>query len=414
MAQGIQRLTDAEVRAAKPNPSGKPRVLSDGGGLRLLVHPNGSKYWQFRTAKGGKETSLQVGIYPDMSMAEARVKATELRRQLAEGLNLVTERKLAEVKRKASDAATFRSVADELVSVKRRNGTSESYMKKISGALEANLLPKLGEMPIQRIESALLKEILRPIEARGSLDMLRFVLRLSGEVFDLAKANGQFAGDNPAHALRSNVFAKHRRGQMNALPWEDMPGFLHRLDGFRGEYATACCVRLMMLTAARPGEVRQAKWAEFDLKKARWSIPAERMKLRREHRIPLATQAVEMLRKLQEITGDSEYLFPGQVGSKNPVLSDMALLKAVRRTAACEDVDAHGFRAVFRSHAEESGKWSFDVMEAALAHGKKNAVVGAYARATHYDARAKLAQWYADELDRLKKGGAVVPIHSAA
>jgi integrase len=349
-----------------------------------------------------------------MGVAEARGKASEVRKQLAEGLNPVTERKIAAVRRNAAKAATFKAVAEELLVAKRRNGKSDSYLKKIEGAFTANLYADMGEIPIQRIESALLKQALRPIEARGSLDMLRFVLRIAGEVFDLAKANGQFQGDNPAHALRANVFAEHKRGQMVALPWNEMPGFLHRLDGCYGEFATICCIRLMLLTAARPGEARQAKWREFDLKGACWTIPAERMKLRKEHRVPLAHQTIAMLKELQEITGSGDYLFPGQRGSKTPVLSDMALLKAVRRTAGHERVDAHGFRAVFRTHAEESGKWSFEVMEAALAHGKKSTVVGSYARATHYEQRKKLAQWYADELDLIKAGGKVIAVDFAA
>lgn len=414
MAQGIQRLADAEVRSAKPGVSGKPRILNDGGGLRLLVHPNGRKYWQFRTAQGGKETTLQLGIYPDMGVAEARAKASDVRKQLAEGLNPVTERKIAAVRRDAAKATTFKAVAEELLSAKKRNGKSASYLKKIEGAFTANLFPDLGDMPIQRIESAFLKQVLRPIEARGSLDMLKFVLRIAGEVFDLAKANGQFSGDNPAHALRANVFAEHKKGQMVALPWAEMPGFLHRLDGCYGEFATICCVRLMLLTAVRPGEARQAKWQEFDLEGACWTIPSERMKLRKEHRVPLSRQAIEMLKVLRNVTGAGDYLFPGQRGAKTLVLSDMALLKAVRRTAGHDGVDAHGFRAVFRTHAEESGKWSFEVMEAALAHGKKSAVVGSYARATHYEQRKKLAQWYADELDRLKGGGKVIAVDFAA
>lgn len=414
MARGIHRLDPITVRQEKPDPAGKSRILPDGGGLRLLIRPNGDKYWQFRTASGGKETTLQVGIYPDMGLADARARAAEIRQQISAGLNPALERKLDAIRRLADRETTFKAVADELVDVKRRNGSSESYVDKITGALESNLFPKLGPMPIKRIDAALLKGVLRPIEARGSLDMLRFVLRIAGEVFDLAKTDRRFEGDNPAHALKVNVFAKHKKGKMAALPWGDMAGFLHRLDGCYGEFATICCVRLMMLTATRPGEARGARWGEFDLDSACWTIAAERMKGRKAHRVPLAHQTVAMLRKLRDVTGTGHYLFPGQRGAKTPTLSDMALLKAVRRTAGHNDVDAHGFRAVFRTHAEESGLWSFEVMEAALAHGKKDAVVGSYARATHYTQRAKLAQWYADELDRVKRGGEVIPLHGTA
>jgi len=414
MARGKELLTAVEVTQAKPNPSGAARILADGGGLRLVVKPNGTKHWQFRTAKGGKETSLQLGTFPVMSLAEARREANRLREQQAAGLDPLLERRMAAVRHQAEKEATFRVVADELLDVKRRNGRSQSYLDKIESALTANLYPKLGKVPIQQIEAPYLKEILRPIEARGSLDMLGFMLRIAGEVFDLAKANGQFKGDNPARSLKSNVFQRHTKGQMAALPWGEMNGFLHRLDGCYGQFSTICCLRLMILTSTRPGEARGARWAEFDLDAACWAIPAQRMKRRKEHRIPLARQTVAMLRELRQVTGDGEYLFPGQAGAKSPVITDMTVLKAVRRTAGHDNVDAHGFRAVFRTHAEESGRWPFEVMEAALAHGKQNQTVASYARATHYEQRSKLAQWYADELDAVKRGGTVIAISSAA
>lgn len=414
MAQGLERLSAVEVKQAKPDPSGKARILADGGGLRLVIRANGAKYWQFKTAKGGKETTLQLGVFPTVSLSDARKGAQELREQQSGGLDIVTERRLGAIDRKVKQDTTFQSVVDELVAVKKKNGISASYAEKLEGAIKANLTPKLGAMPIQKIEAPYLKEILRPIEARGSLDMLGFVLRIAGETFDLAKSNGTFKGDNPAHVLRSNVFTKHKRGHMAALEWSEMNGYMHRLDACRGTFANIACLRLILLTAARPGEARGARWAEFDLAKACWTIPAERMKSRKIHRIPLARQAVAMLRELHQLTGEGEYLFPGKLGAASPIVSDMAILKAVRRTAGHDNVDAHGFRATFRTHAEDSGLWSFEVMEAALAHGKKDQVVASYARATHYDQRVKLAQWYADQLDAVKNGGQVIQLQPAA
>lgn len=413
MAQARARLSAVEVRQAKPDPTGKTRILPDGGGLRLLIHPNGAKYWQFRTSRGGKETILQLGHFPEIDLATARDLAEDMRKKSKAGLNLTTERKLERLNRDAEAAVTFRAVAEELLSVKKKNGISDSYYNKIEGAFEANIYPSLGDIPIARIEPALLKSELRPIEARGSLDMLRFVLQITGEVFDLAKADGRFKGDNPALALRKNVFARHKKSNMKALPWNEMTGFLHRLDGFHGEFTTACCIRLLLWTATRPGEARKAQWSEINFDKACWNIPAERMKLRREHKIPLPRQAITMLKTLQSVTGHKDHLFPAQRGSKAEAVSDMAILKAIRRTVGHDEVDAHGFRAVFRTHAGESLRWPEPVLEAALAHGKKNAVVGAYDRATHYQERKKLMQWYADELDALLKGN-VRPLSAAA
>lgn len=404
MGQGIERLSAVEVKNSKPN-LGKARILPDGGGLRMMITASGSKYWQFRSKVGGKETTLQLGVYPRMSLAEARLEAHRLRRQKDDGLNPAQERKLETVQRKAENSATFEAVAKRLIEAKVMNGISDAYLKKVHRGLRANLYNDLGQLPIHKITSPLLKETLMAIQRRGSTDMLRFVLRLSGEVFDYAKSEGLFSGDNPAHALRRNVFAQHRAEHMKSLDWSSMNGFLNRLETCSGEFATRCCAQLTVFTACRPGEARGAKWSEINLDDASWTIPAERMKGRKVHVIPLSRQAVAMLSALKEVTGHREYLFPSQRGTKTPMLSDMALLKCVRRADGPDSkITVHGFRAVFRTHAEESGRWSFDVMEAALSHGKNNAVVAAYARATHYGERKKLAQWYADQLDEVKRG----------
>jgi integrase len=275
------------------------------------------------------------------------------------------------------------------------------------------LFPLIGDLPIQEISSSILKAALKPIEARGKLDLLADALRISKEVFNLAKSDDRYIGDNPAEALKTNIFPKHRGQNRKALPWAEMNGFLHRLDAGRLQTETTSCIKLLMTTGTRPGESREARWAEFDLEAAKWTIPAERMKSRKEHCVPLSVQTVAMLKELHLLTGEREYLFPGQRGSKAGVFTDMGLLKAIRVVAGHDLVDAHGFRATFRTYAEESGKWSFEVMEAALAHGKKTATIAAYARATHYAERAKLAQWYADELDQAKRGAIVVQMKVA-
>ena len=405
MRQGIHRLTALDVKNAKPSPDGRARILPDGGGLRLCIYPNGSQYWQFRSKKNGKETTLQLGTYPRMSLAEAREEAQRLRRQKDDGLDIAQERKLEAVQRKADASATFRAVVERLLDAKQANGISPSHFKKIKQGIEANLYADLGDLPIQKITSPMLKTALMPIQKRGSLNMLGFMLGISREIFNYAKDEGLFTGDNPAEALKKNVFARHRGENMKALDWTRMNGYLHRLEACPGEFSTVCCARLMMLTATRPIEARGAQWTEIDFKAHCWTVPAERMKGRKPHKIPLARQAMEMLKALHEVTGHKPYLFPSKRGSKAVVLSDEALLKCVRRADAPNSrITSHGFRAVFRTHAEESGLWSFDVMEAALAHGKKNTVVAAYARATHYTERQKLAQWYADQLDLVQKG----------
>lgn len=405
--KGIHVLDAATVRTAKPqiNDDGTPRatVLPDGGGLRLIVSANGLKHWQFRFTIAGKESTLQLGAYPDISLAEAREKAAEYRRRKKEGANPTQIKKLEVLKAKAGSEATFAVIWSELLTAKEKNNASPAFLKKARNSVAANLLPKLGTLPIAEITAPVLRVALEPMEARGALDLLTFVRRMAGEVFDLAKATARFSGDNPAHALKKNIFAKGQEEHRKALPWADMPAFLANLDTIAGRPETIIAERLLIQTATRPGELVAAEWPEFDLEAATWTIPAPRTKTRRlMHKIPLPAQTVAMLKELKEITGGGRYLFPAYHGSSIGHITTAGLLKTARK--ANSTIDNHGFRATFRTHAEESGLWRHEVMESALHHTKANAVVAAYDRATHFKERVKLAQWYADELEAAKKG----------
>ncbi|RTL56473.1 MAG: DUF4102 domain-containing protein [Rhodocyclaceae bacterium] len=397
MAREANRLSDLVIRQAKPVPGGsKSRIFADGYGLRLVMSPSGRKYWQFKTKAGGTESTTQLGIYPAMSLDGARKEAQRMRDLVREGFSPVAENRIRKLRNRTKAATTFEVVANELLEGKKKN-ISDAYYKKISGGIKANLLPMLGPLPIQSIDAPILREALRKVEARGALEMLGNVRRWAGEIFDYAKAHGNFEGDNPANALLRNVFQKHRGEHMRALDWEEMPTFINALTEIQAEDGTVSAIRLLLLTACRPGEVRGAKWSEFDLNSGRWEIPAERMKLRRMHAVPLSRQTLVLLRAMKETRGDSEYLFPARRGAKARTITDMTLLKAVKR-AARRDVHAHGLRAVFSTHVADSLKWPDPVKEAALAH-YKSGVEGAYDRATHYKERVKLMQWYADEID---------------
>lgn len=412
MARLAFRLNDLEVRQAKPDPGGVKRlVLPDGYGLRLVVTPSGQKYWQFKTAAGGTESTVQLGIYPAMSLDIARSEAARMRELVRIGRSPATEKRLVKLRSRAQTAITFEGVANELLEGKKKN-VSPAYYKKISGAIRANLLPMLGPLPVKSIDAPILRAALLKIEERGSLEMLGNVRRWAGEVFDLAKANGQFNGDNPATALLRNVFQKHAGKRMRALEWIEIPDFIQALGSMKGEAATAIAVRMILLTACRPGEVRGAKWAEFDTDGARWEIPAARMKMRQMHAVPLSRQVLALLDDLRKLTGYSEYLFPARIGAAAKHITDMTVLKAVKR-AAGRDVHAHGLRAVFSTHVGDSLKWPDAVKEAALAH-YKSGVEGKYDRATHYKERVKLMQWYADEIDAAVKGADVIPISGRA
>lgn len=408
MARLAFRLSDLEIRQAKPDPGGVKRlVLPDGYGLRLVVTPSGQKYWQFKTAAGGKESTVQLGIYPAMSLDEARSEGERMRALVREGRSPAIEKRILKISNQTQTATTFEGIANELLEGKKKN-VSPAYYKKINGAIRANLLPMLGPLPVQSIDAPILRAALRKIEERGSLEMLGNVRRWAGEVFDLAKANGQFKGENPASALLRNVFKKHSGERMRALDWNEIPDFMQGLASMTAEPATVLAIRLILLTACRPGEVRGAKWAEFDIDGARWEIPGERMKMRQMHAVPLSRQALALLDDLKKLTGHSEYLFPARIGANAKHITDMTVLKAVKR-AAGRDVHAHGLRAVFSTHVADSLKWPDAVKEAALAH-YKGGVEGKYDRATHYKERVKLMQWYADEIEAAVKGADVLPM----
>ena len=419
MKREANRLSDLVVRQAKPDTEdGKSRVLPDGYGLRLVVTPAGRKYWQFKTKTQGKESTAQLGIYPAMSLDKARREAERMRELVREGRSPVAENRISKMRNRAQAATTFGDIAKELLEGKKKGRTnngkpiSPAYYKKMEGGIRANLLPRLGKLPIQMIDAPILKEALRKIEARGALELLGCVRRWAGEVFDLAKADSRFVGDNPAHALRRNIFEGHQGERMRALEWSAVPAFMESLESVKAQPETVCAIKLLMLTACRPGEVLGARWAEIDVLRARWSIPGERMKMRQMHAVPLSEQALAVLADLRKLTGFGEFLFPSRPGSKVKTLSGMALLKAVRRVSGL-DIHAHGFRSTFSTYIAESLKWPDAVKEAALAHSKSG-VEGAYDRATHYAERVKLMQWYADEIDAAVKGADVIQMPGAA
>jgi len=410
MPRTANRLNASTVKSEKPDPKGKKaRILPDGLGLRLVVTAAGKKHFEFKTASGGTERTVRLGAYPDMSLEEARTEAARLRQLARDGHNPVQVRQVERIRNRVKAGTTFESVAAELLAGKKKN-CSPAYFKKISGGIKANLYPLLGGLPIQEIDAPILREALRKIENRGALEMLGNVRRWAGEVFDFAKAHGQYVGDNPAHALLKNVFQKHEGENMRALAWADVPDFMRGLETVEATPATVAAIRLVVLTACRPGEVRGARWQEIDFDLARWNIPAERMKMGNPHSVPLSRQALAILADLKKLTGEGDYLFPSRPGSKAKSISDMALLKAVKR-AANKDIHAHGFRALFSTHVAESNKWKDNVKEAALAHSKRG-VEGLYDRATHYLERVRLMQWWADEIDSAVRGAEVIELRT--
>ena len=401
-------LSDAAVRNAKV--ADKPRKLSDGGGLTLLIHPNGSKYFQFRYTLHGLEKTSQLGSYPDMSLSDARQAAQMARNLVSGGFDPVQEkRKLAESQ--AFDAkSTFKSVAIEWLESKDQ--ISDSYRTKIVATFEANVYPRIGNLPIKDITSPLLLSVLKVMEARGALELMGKCRAWLRQVFDYAKATGKLKGDNPASCLVDVLKKGEREGYPTFKNRKDAGEFIRRLTDYHGRPETRIAIWLLLLTAKRPSELRAASWSEFDLDKAVWTITKERMKTREPHMVTLSKQAVSALKELHDLTGYSPLLFPGN-NPKKP-LSEMTLTKAVKLLWPEYRIVPHGSRHFFSTMANEHGHFRSDVIEAALAHKDKDAIRGTYNRATYVKERQKLSQWWADELVAMRDGGKVLTFKKKA
>lgn len=399
-------LTDREIKHAQPRD--RKYTLFDSEGLFIEIPPTGNKRWRIKYRFGDKEYRLSLGTYPKVPLTVARQQRIQILASLAQGKNPSVERKVAKVLKTQRSSQTFKEFAEKLIEIKRERVTSES-IKRYQGYLNNYIYPKIGALPIADISPPLLVATLRPIEAKGRLETLSKARALIGEVFEFAKAHGAFVGDNPAHPLRRNVFKTRPNEHFEALPFDKIGEFLRNLDFDGGEPTTRIAVLLAIHSGARPSETCGAKWAEIDAEKKLWTIGLRKgRKSRKEHVVPLATQTLDLLTRLRQLTGDSEYLFPSRPGAKTPHLDTATLLKAIRRTSKSDTVTSHGFRSVIRTQAGESGRWSFEVLEALLSHGKRDQVVAAYSREQFIAARREIAEWWCSLLDQKKQGAQIV------
>mgnify|MGYP000277031217 CR=1 FL=1 len=402
-------LTDVVILNKKPG--AKACTLRDGNGLFVLVHPNGSKYFQLRTTLHGKAKLIQLGTYPDMTLAEARGKAREQRRLIAEGIDPVQEKRKAFAVLAADADNTFCAVAGEWLELKTGE-ISASYREKIESTFKANIYPRIGNDPINEITSPRLLATLRVMEARGALELMGKCRAWLRQVFDYAKATGKLRGDNPASCLLGVLKKADGEGYPTFNNRTDAGEFLRRLTEYNGRPGTRLAVWLLMLTAKRPSELRAAQWAEFDLEKAEWTIPKERMKTRQPHTVTLSRQAVAALKELQQLTGYPTLLFQGNDPTRP--ISEMTLTKALRLLWPEYRIVPHGCRHFFSTMTNEHGQFRHDVIEAALAHKDRDAIRATYNRATYIEERRALAQWWADELESMRDGAKVIALRSGA
>jgi len=395
-------LTDVVCRKIKSSP--RPRKLSDGGGLYLLVDPKGGRYWRLAYRFGAKQKTLAIGIYPTVSLADARAARDEAKRQLAEGIDPSQARKKGRLAAKLSAENTFEALAREWHENKKQGWVSR-HAWNVMRRLEADVFPTIGSRPITDIEAPEILEMLRKVEARGALDIAKRLLQTVGQVFRYAIATGRARRD-PAADLKGALKSSGRQQHHKAMPREEFPGFLRALSSYNGEPRTRLALRLMTLTFVRTTELRAARWDEFDLEMQQWRIPAERMKMRAPHIVPLSRQAVETLKELRPLSGNSPFLFPSK-GAEG-YMSNNTMIYALYRMGYHRRATVHGFRGVASTLLHEMG-FHQDWIERQLAHDERNKVRAAYNHAQYLAERRQMMQHWADYLDGLRPMNRTLP-----
>jgi len=410
----MSKLSDLKCRKAEAGD--RLYKLADGDGLQLWVKPNGSKLWCLAYRYHGRQKLLSIGVYPVVTLANARAARDDARRILASGGDPSQVKRQRRAAKAEAAANTFDIIADEYMAKKRRDGRDQKTIEKIEWILKY-ARPLIGSLPITEIGASDVLRTLQPLEAAGKLDAAHRLRSTIGGVFRYAIATARATND-PTPALRGALASKDKN-KVNRPAIIDpvaFGGLLRAIDGYLGQPTTKAALQLLPLLACRPGEMRQAKWSEFDLDGSVWSIPAERMKIRRPHRIPLSGQAVAILKALRPVTGHGAggLVFPGLRSVMRPI-SENTMNGALRRIGYSQDeATAHGFRSTFSTLANDSGKWSVNAIEAALAHIEPNAVRRAYARGDYWDERVLLMRWWADYCDALRLNGRVLSLKAAS
>jgi integrase len=399
------QLTDIAVKNAKPGP--KPYKLKDERGLFLEVRPNGGRWWRLRYFFTGKEKMLSLGVYPDVSLKDARERRDEARKLLASGVDPSQARKDGKTL-SLEQAETFEAIAREWHARMASSWTEQTAMTNI-GRLELDIFPYLGARPIKQIAAPDVLAALRRVESRGAEETARRLRTLCGQVFRYAVATGKCERD-PAADLRGALTKAKPKNFASITDPREVAGLLRAIDDYTGSPETLAALQLAPLTFVRPGELRHAEWAEINLDAAEWRIPAEKMKMRDAHIVPLSRQAVSVLQGLHPLTGQGRYCFPSERTKDRP-MSENTVNAALRRMGyGKEEMTGHGFRSMASTLLHEQG-WQSDVIERQLAHAERNKVKAAYNRAGHLPERRKMMQAWADYLDALKSGAKVVPIH---
>ena len=399
MPRIIKKLTNQDIVNAKPQK--KPYRLNDGERLHIIVRPNNRKVWQISYSFVGKRNTYTIGDFnPSLkaghiSLKEARGKRDEIVALVKQGINPNTSKNKEMI---ANDSVKF---FEEVAREWHQKGVwVERYKKRILSSLENDAFPFIGNKPVDEVTRSDITAIASKIEERGKLEAAKRVIKRCEAILDFAVHLG-ICEHNVAMGV-TRFMKPHVKKHRPFLKEQDLPDFLKKLDEYHGRDYIRLALKLQVLTFVRPGELRKASWDEIDFQKCIWRIPAKRMKMRREHIVPLSKQSMKILEDLRHITGNHEFIFPGIHKIHKP-MSDTALLKVLKIMGYVGDkkVTVHGFRHTASTILNEKG-FNGDAIEMQLAHAPKNAIRGTYNHAQYLDERTQMMQWYADHLDRLK------------
>lgn len=410
MPKRIVPLSEIQVRNVKPQ--AKDVKLFDGQGLFLLVTPTGGKLWRMKYDFQGKERSLAIGPYPAVSLADARQRREEAKRLLANGIDPSEVKKAQKAAQVAEVENSFEIVAREWhgkFSGQWSTGHAETTIQR----LERDVFPWLGAKPVGEVKPVDLLAILRRIEGRGALETAHRVRTICGQVLRYAVATGRAERDAAAD-LRGALPPVREKHHAALTDPKEVAELLRATDGFKGTFHVKCALKLAPMLFVRPGELRQMEWSEIDFEAEQWNLPAEKMKMKQAHIVPLCRQAVEILRELQPLTGYGRYVFPCHRSPLRPMTNN-AVNAALRRMGySSDEMTGHGFRAMARTILDEVLQVRPDFIEHQLAHAVRDPNGRAYNRTAHLKERRRMMQLWADYLDGLKQGAKVIPFKQVA
>ncbi|QGP79434.1 tyrosine-type recombinase/integrase [Sphingobium sp. CAP-1] len=400
----MSTLFATTVTNAKPRES--DYKLSDGGGLYLLVRSNGAKLWRLNYRYLEKYRTMAFGAWPDVSLADARGRRDEVRRLLAAGIDPSHQQKIDAARARVEENDTFKTVALEWIAKQEREGLAEITLSKIRWLLDKTY-PKIGNRPIAKITAQEVLATLRAVEATGRYESARRMRSVLSRIFRYAVATTRAERD-PASDLRGALTVPKAKHLAAITTAKGAGEIMRAIQGYTGHAVTLFALRLSAHLFVRPGELRQAEWAEFDFDRSIWEIPAEKMKMRRPHRVPLSTQVTDLFEQLWELTGTGRYCFPSFRSGARP-MSENTVNAALRALGfSQEQMTAHGFRAMAATLLNETGRFNPDAIERQLAHMENNGVRRAYTRGEYWDERVIMMQFWSNELERLRDGAKVL------